>query len=247
MNKSMYFCGNTFLFLISMVILFSGSVSAQEGTRDAIWLEAYITEVPPILMQEPFLELYGQTDQPIPYYFSEAVKAAGHCCGAVAGAWTMTRKALEALYPSTLPVRGHIKVTMPGTEDEWFIGVFGKVISLITGADPKTGFPGAEFGEAYNRRNLMVYSDTPQGTPPLKMLWIFVRIDNNNKVAVRFDLSRIKPPATPEFREMSAKVAAGVASPEETNKWRKDWNARVQFIFENADTFPGLFTVTPVT
>ena len=244
MKRYINFCVRTTFILLSLLCLFSGLVFAQEDARDAIWREAYIAEVPPILMQDPFLELYGQVDQPMPYYFSEAVKAAGHSCGAVAGAWTITRKALEKLYPSTIPVRGQIKVTMPGAEDEWFIGVFGKVISFITGADPKTGFPGAEVGEAYSRRNLMVYTDTPQGTPPPKMLWTFERLDTQKKVAVRFDLRKIQPPATPEFREMSAKVAAGKANSEEAEKWRNDWNTRVRFLLENADTLPGLFTVT---
>jgi hypothetical protein len=228
------------------VCIFPGLVSAQTSSHDAVWLEKYIAEVPPILMQEPFLELYGQVDQPVPYYFYEAVKAAGHSCGAGAGAWTITRKALEELYPDTTPVRGQLRVIMPGAEDEWFIGVFGKVISFITGAEPKTGFPGAEFGEAFNRRNLMIYTDAPQGTPPPQMLWIFERLDTRKKVAVRFDLTKVQPPATPAFREMSAKVAAGKASPEEAAQWRQDWNMRVRFIFENADVLPGLFTVKPI-
>ena len=230
----------------SIVLLMPGGIAAQESPRDAIWREDYIAAVPPILMQDPFLELYGQVDQPVPYYYSDAVKMAGHSCGAVAGAWTITRKALRTLYPDATPVRGHIRVTMPGAEDEWFIGVFGRVISLITGAEAKTGFPGAEFGDAYNRRNLMVYTDTSQGTPPPKMQWIFERIDTRQKVAVRFDLTKVQPPATPTFREMSTQVATGKASAEDAAQWRQDWNERVRFIFKNADTLPGLFTVTPM-
>lgn len=226
---------------------FAGNeVLAQESSQETIWREDYIAAVPPILMQEPFLELYGQVVQPVPYYYYEAVKMAGHSCGAVAGAWTITRKALEYLYPEAMPVRGHLRVTMPGAEDEWFIGVFGRVISFITGAETATGFPGAEFGEAYNRRNLMRYPDAPQGTPPPKMQWVFERIDTHQKVAVRFDLSKIQPPATPAFRERSAQVASGKTNVDDAAQWQQDWNTRVRFIFENADTLPGLFTITPL-
>ena len=60
----------------------------------------------------------------------------------------MTRKALEALYPDgEIPMRGQISVEAPGAEDEWFVGVFGDVITFVTGASPHTGFIGAEFGK----------------------------------------------------------------------------------------------------
>ena len=215
--------------------------SAEAKPSETAWLVDYINRVPPILMREPFLELLGQTRQPVPYTYEEAVKLAGHSCSAVAGAWTMTRKALESLYPGSLPVRGQIKVTIPGAEEEWFVGVFGEVIKYITGAAPKTGFPGAEFGQAYNRRNLMTYLEKPSGTPPAKMLWIFERTDIGAKVAVRYDLGKVNPPATPERSELGARVAR--ATPEEAKEWHEYWNARVKFVLENADTSPGFFSI----
>lgn len=218
-------------------------VMAEIRTGDAISMVDYIDTVPPIIMKEPLLELLGQTEQPIPYTFKETVKISGHACGAVTGAWLITRKALEALYPSTVPVRGQIKVTMPGAEDEWLIGVFGQVIANITGAAPKTGFPGGELGSAFNRRNLMVYAEEPVGIPPTKMQWIFERTDTGAKVAIRYDLSMIKPPATPEQKELGAKAARGLADAKELKNWQANWNAGVKFLFDNADTLPGLFTV----
>ncbi|RJR30575.1 MAG: hypothetical protein C4576_33065 [Desulfobacteraceae bacterium] len=203
----------------------------------------HIDKVPPISLNEPFLELLGQADQPLAYTYREAVKLTGHSCGAVAGAWTITRKALEALYPGSIPVRGQIKVTMPGAEDEWYVGVFGEVITFLTGAAPKTGFPGAEFGHAYNRRNLMAYTENPAGTPPPRMIWIFERTDTKAKVGVRYDLNKIRPPITPERTEMGTKVAKGLATPEETSEWQDYWNERARFVFENADTLPGFFVV----
>ncbi len=246
MTHARFIAFRVLLSSFALYVFMGIGIAAQESSSEAIWRERYIAGIPPILMQEPFLELYGQVDQPVPYYYSDAVKMAGHSCSAVAGAWTITRKALRHLYPDGMPVRGHLRVMMPGAEDEWFIGVFGRVISLITGAEAKTGFPGAEFGETYNRRNLMIYTDTPQGTPPPKMQWVFERIDTAQKVAVRFDLTKIQPPATPAFREMSAQVARGKASADDASQWRQDWNTRVQFLFENADTLPGLFTVLPL-
>jgi len=232
--------GLSLLTLLASVPVWASSEGRPSGS---IWLVDYIDRVPPILIKEPFLELLGQNNQPIPYTYKEAVKLTGHSCAAVAGAWTMTRKALEALYPGTLPVRGQVKVMMPGTEDEWFVGVFGQVITYVTGAAPKTGFPGAEFGQAYNRRNLMVYREKPSGTSPPKMVWIFERTDTRAKVSVTYDLSKAKPSMTSEESKMGSKIANGQANPGEAKQWRENWNARAKFVLEQADMTPGLFSV----
>ena len=67
--------------------------------EEFVWDQAYITEVPPIMMSEPYFSIFGQSQEPIPYYYEEAVRLAGHSCGAITGAWTITKKALEILYP----------------------------------------------------------------------------------------------------------------------------------------------------
>lgn len=207
------------------------------------WTQDYITKVPPIMLKDPFIELLGQTDMPISFTYEEAVKLAGHSCGAVTGAWTITRKALEVLYPHEIPIRGQIKVTAPGAEDEWLVGVFGEVISYITGAAPKTGFPGGDFGKAFNRRNLMSYPEEFTKVPPNKMFWLFERLDTGAKVAVYYNAGMVQPPATPERNAMSMKMAKGEATPEEAQDWITYWNAKAIFVLENADTLPGLFTV----
>ena len=215
----------------------------QQAAAEESWTQDHIAQVPPLMMKDPFLELLGQANKPVPYYYAEAVKLSGHSCGAVTGAWTITRKALEELYPNETPVRGQIKIVAPGAKDEWFVGVFGEVMTYITGAAPESGFPGAEFGNDYNRRNLMIYQKEPSGTPPPKMVWIFERIDTGAKVSVQFDVSKVKPPATPDFTAMTTKVAKGEASPTETKNWIKYWNDRAVYVLENADTVPDFFIV----
>jgi len=169
---------------------------------------------------------------------------AGHSCGAVAGAWIITRKSLEMLYPDEVPRRGQIIILAPGAEDEWLVGVFGEVMTYITGAAPKTGFPGASFCREHKRRNLLQYKEAPANTPPPQMTWIFKRIDTGAQVSAKYDLSLTEPPATPEFMKLGGKVANGQATSEETAQWTEFWNARVEFVFENADSLEGLFTVT---
>ena len=141
--------------------------AAPEPADVFAWDQDYITQVPPIMMIDPYFQIFGQSQVAVPYYYEDAVKLAGHSCGATTGAWTITRKALEALYPNgEIPVRGQIAVEAPGAEDEWFVGVFGEIITFVTGAAPKTGFIGAEFGETndlFVRQNKMVYPEEPTG------------------------------------------------------------------------------------
>lgn len=218
-----------------------------EAPEESLWTQDYITQIPPIWMIDPYFQIFGQSEVAVPYYYEEAVKLAGHSCGATAGAWTITRKALEVLYPNgEIPVRGNIAVEAPGAEDEWFVGVFGEIITFITGAAPKTGFIGAEFGQAnkiFVRQNKMVYLDAPSGKQPPQLEWIFTRLDNGAKVGVNFNLAVITPIATPERQAMGKKMAAGEASPEEAADYYKYWNDRAKFVFENADSLDGFFNV----
>lgn len=220
---------------------------APASPEDFAWEQAYITEVPPIMMMEPYFDIFGQTSGPVPYYYEEAVKLAGHSCGATTGAWTITRKALEALYPDgEIPVRGQIAVEAPGAEDEWFVGVFGDIITYVTGASPHTGFNGSEFGQTDNvfvRQNKMVYAAEPTGQLPPMREWVFTRLDTGKKVGVKFNLVIILPIPTPGRTEMGKKMAAGEATPEEAADYQKYWNDRAIFVLENAD-LDGFFTVT---
>ena len=226
---------------------------AIEDTRDQInpehfeWDQDYIAEVPPLLMKEPYLEIFGQAEGPVPYFYEEAVKLAGHSCGATTGAWVITQKALEVLYPEgETPVRGQIAVEAPGAEDEWFVGVFGEIITYLTGAAPHTGFSGVEFAEAdetFKRRNKMVYAEEPTKQLPPHREWVFTRLDTDTKVGVKFNLVVIKPLPTPFRLAMGKNMAAGEASPEEAADYIQYWNDRARFVLENAD-MDGFFTVT---
>ncbi|HMM27539.1 MAG: hypothetical protein AAGU78_10260 [Chloroflexota bacterium] len=220
-------------------------VAAQEGS-EAVWTQDYITSVPPIFLRDPLLEMFGQTADPIPYTYEEAVKLSGHSCGAVAGAWTITRKALAALYPDEVPVRGQIVIHAPGAEDEWHVGVFGEVMTYLTGAAPHTGFSGAEFGQAdqvFIRRNKLIYAEAATGTPPPQMQWVFERLDTGKKVGVSFNVMAVQPLVTEDWTKLGVKLASGAGTPEEIEKYVKWWNDRALFVLDNADTMDGLFVV----
>jgi hypothetical protein len=224
------------------------------------WIQIHIMDVPDIEMYEPFFDLFGQRElgRPVDYTYEEALKLVGHSCGATAGGFLVTKRALDMLYPGEeIPVRGNIRVTAPGAEDEWNVGVIGEVITYITGAAPKTGFSGAEFGNGfplppmtpvfpgnpvYKRRNKMIYPEDPTGkTPPNQPFvdWIFERIDTEEEVCVRFWVGKIQPAPFPPgyWQLLGAKVASGLADPvTEVPVYIDWWNNRIEYLFQNEET-----------
>jgi len=245
--------------------LYDGTSFAGKNNKNAHWTQKHIRKVPPIMMYEPFFsEMFAQTDRDVPYNYEEAVKLAGHSCGATSSAWEMTRKALEILYPDDTPVRGNIMVYAPGAENEWNIGVIGEVITYLTGAAPHTGFSGAEFGnpfppppapeptflgdQVYKRRNKMVYytaETSPKAWPPNKMIWKFERIDPAEEVCLRFkyvdfppleDIG-IQPPGGPQWALLGARIANGdeTLTSGEIESYITWWNVRTEDVFENSD------------
>ena len=222
-------------------------VQTQAGNGEK-WNYAYIEQVSPIMMRDPLIEMLGQTDEPMPYYYEEAAKLSGHSCMVVAAAWTMTRLSLEQLYPNgEVPVRGQIAIQAPGAEDEWNIGVFGEVMAYITGASPKTGFSGSIFAKGNPltvRRNKMIYTEEPVGTAPPKMEWIFTRTDTGQSVAVSWNIALVQPPINEKvLTEPGGKLASGTASQEEAAKFIKEWNDAALYLLENAGKVDGLVTV----
>jgi len=215
------------------------------------WNYKYIQQVPPIMMRDPLIEILGQTDKPIPYFYEEASKIAGHSCIVVASAWMMTRLALEQLYPNgEVPVRGQIKIEMPGAEDEWNLGVYSEVMSYITGAASKYGFSGSVFakGNPFTiRKNKLIFTENMVGTPPPKMKWTFTRLDNNKAVTTSWNITLVQPKTDEKFLENTGnKVASGTATPEELANFRKNWNDAALFILENANTIDGLITINTI-
>jgi len=210
---------------------------------DFKWTQDNIASIPPMLIRDPFIELLGQTDQPIPYYYDEVVKLAGHSCGATASSWLMVQKVFDELFPNEVPIRGKIKITAPGPADEWLLGVFGDIFCFLTGAAGPSGFPGTEFGKTFNRRNTMIYPEEQNGGAPPTLVWVFERIDTGKKVGVKFAVTNVQPQPTAERQEMSGKLVDGTATDEERADWVKYWNSRNDYVFEHADE---LITLVPM-
>ena len=143
-------------------------------------------------------------------------------------------------------MRGQIVVDAPGAEDEWFVGVFGDVITFVTGAAPHTGFIGSSFGKTddiFVRQNKMVYDEEPTKQMPPAREWVFTRLDTGATVGVKYNLVIILPIPTPGRIAMGKKMAAGEATAEEAADYIEYWNARAIYTLDNADVIDGFITV----
>lgn len=194
----------------------------------------FFESAPKVTVYDPLAELLGaSSDGVIHYSYTDAVKLAGHSCPTVAGAWLMTLKALQALYPDSLPERGNIMVSFADDARNGVTGVIANVVSLVTGATVDTGFKG--LAGMYSRCDLMAFNAEVAGEIG------FTRRDTGASVAVSYSAREV-PPA-PMTMPLLQKILAGTASPDQHVTFAQAWQDRVRRILESAD-LPGLITLS---
>ena len=155
--------------------------------------------------------------------FLEVVKAAGHSCPTVAGAYLITLEGLKALYEGSRAVRGEIKVEFREPMEEGVAGVIGNVVSQITGATEKSGFKG--LGGKFARHSLMKFNANINSSIRL------TRVDNAKSVDVYYDPSSIG--GSPKMQMLMQKMMGGMASKEEAKEFGALWQDRVERIMAN--------------
>jgi len=185
----------------------------------------FFDTVPSIKVYDPLSSVLGAfSDGQYEFTYLEIVKAAGHSCPTVAGAYLMTSFALEALYPNERAVRGQLKVEFKEDLEEGVAGVIGNVISHITGATDKSGFKGLK--EKFARHSLMHFNANISSSA------VFTRVDTQESVALTYNPASIK--ANPNMMPLMQKLLQGVASNEEKQEFATLWQERVKRIFENS-------------
>ena len=135
----------------------------------------------------------------------------------------MTKEALKALYPNSLPQRGNIKVEIKDKALDGVTGVISSVITNITGSTKDLGFKG--IAGTYDRRYLMSYDNDIESN--IK----FIRLDTNEAVEVSYDLSSIY--FNPRMQELMQKSIKLSASENEKLEFGKLWQDRVENISLN--------------
>jgi len=157
--------------------------------------------------------------------YLEVVKAAGHSCPTVAGAYLMAQSALKVLYPEQRAVRGTVKVAFKEDLQEGVAGVIGNVISHITGATDKSGFKG--LGGNFARHSLIEFNADIQSSAR------FSRVDNAKSVDIIYNPSSIT--ADPVMMPLMQKMQSGSATEEDIKLFGQLWQDRVERIFQNSD------------
>ncbi len=162
----------------------------------------------------------------IEFTYLDIVKSAGHSCATVAGAYITTLKALEFLYPESLPERGMIKVEFNDSETNAVTGVIANVIENITGATVIRGFKG--IGGNFVRHSLMSFDANIEGE--IK----FTRQDTGKSVETIYDHSSV--PQHPEQMLLMQKIMQKQASESDKLKFKEIWQNRVkEILIDNFD------------
>lgn len=188
---------------------------------------AFFDDVRPIQMVDPLSALLGTFEEgEVVFTYTDVVKAAGHSCPTVGGAYLMTLKALEALYPDGGAVRGGIKVAFKEAAEEGVAGVIANVVSQITGATEKSGFKG--LGGSFSRHSLMEFgAEIPSSAR-------FSRVDSGACVDLFYDPSAVA--ADPKQPELMTQLLNGSATDEQIKRFAALWQERVRrILLENAD------------
>ncbi len=181
----------------------------------------FYDDVKAITLIDPLSDFLGSfKNGQVTFKYIQIVKSAGHSCPTVAGAYLMTAKALEFLYPSEIPIRGEIKVEFNESIDAGVAGVIANVITNITGATRITGFKGLNGN--FVRHSLMFFE---QNIPSSAR---FTRLDTQKFVDVYYNPSQVLP--NPKMGELMQKMMMNMANEEEQKSFKEMWQDRVKKI-----------------
>jgi hypothetical protein len=190
----------------------------------------FYDNVESMTLYDPLSEVLGSFDKGlITFKYIQIVKASGHSCPTVAGAYLMTLSALKALYPESTPVRGQIDISFKEDLEDGVAGVISNVITHITGATDKSGFKG--LNGKFARHSLMHFNSDIQASAR------FMRTDTKEAVDVFYDSSAVAP--HPEQMTLMPKIMQNSATDEEKAHFAKLWQMRVEQIlceYEKHDT-----------
>lgn len=182
---------------------------------------AFFDAVPPIVVVDPLAEALGAAEEGIvEYRYADAVKLAGHSCPTVACAWLMTRRALQELYPDTLPCRGDVRVELRAPSEEGVTGVIAAVAGLVTGAANEGGFKG--LAGRFERRGLLRFG------APLAGEIRFTRLDSGSSVTLSHDLRAVAQP--PGLKGRLREAFAPDASDDTRKAFAAAWQGWVKTI-----------------
>lgn len=181
----------------------------------------FFDKVESIRLYDPLADFLGAVKNgEMEFCYIDVVKFAGHSCPTVAGAYLMSKLALEKLYPDTLPVRGEVVVMVRGAKGEGVNGVIGNTMAYICGVSDEAGFKG--IGGKFNRSGKLFYGADIEGEVRLQ------RTDTGKFVDISYDPSIVPP--NPKMKELMQQLMMGRAGAEEKKAFKALWQERVEKI-----------------
>ncbi len=194
----------------------------------------FYDKVESITLYDPLAEFLGSFQNgEITFSYMQIVQFSGHSCPTVGGAYLMTLKALQALYPDSLPVRGEIKVEFKEQLEDGVAGVISNVISNITGATDKSGFKG--LGGKFARHSLMDFEANISANAR------FTRADSSKSVDVFYNPSIVSGDSS--MMPLMQKMMQNSADKEEKKLFGTLWQSRVEEILINHQNYPELIRI----
>jgi hypothetical protein len=119
-----------------------------------------------IKIHEPFAKFLMSDSEEFDFTISllDVVHFAGHACPAMVGAFFISQRAVQELFPETKTcIRGRVAIDIPSSVEQGATGPISNVFSMIFGSWEKSGFGGLKGN--FVRRGLLRYNadDVPQG------------------------------------------------------------------------------------
>jgi len=183
---------------------------------------AFFDQVPRITLRDPLAEFLGAAEGGlIEYSYTDAVRLAGHSCPTVAGAYLLTCRALQGLYPGEVPERGRVLIRCGGAQEDGVVGVMAGVMGLLTGATGSGGFKG--LGGRFSRRGLLQFDGGGDAAT-----FHFQRADSGACIALSLNLGMV--PADPRMGPLLQAILMGQGSPVIALEFRDLWQDRVRRI-----------------
>jgi hypothetical protein len=194
----------------------------------------FFARVPCLTLHDPLAAFLGAAEGGlIEYAYADAVRLAGHSCPTVAGAWTVTVRALRRLYGEATPERGGVEVAFEERQEAGVAGVMASVAGLLTGAAGPGGFKG--LGGRHARANLLTFG--VEGVTGVR----FRRRDSGAAVGCVLNLSAVPP--DPRIGELLPGLLAGRADAQQARLFRALWQERVRRILLDHAEDPALVTM----
>lgn len=170
-----------------------------------------------IKIYEPFAEFLMADQEEFKFSISllDVVRFAGHACPSIVGAFFISKRAVEELFPEDqICHRGQVSIQLSSLVEQGATGPISNVFSMIFGSWEKSGFGG--LGGRFIRRGLLQYGSTELPSKSFR----FKNIATNETIDIYYDPSKVE-----------------VNSSEKDLPFQKIWRQKIGMIIKNPNQF----------